>query len=97
MTSIFVTSDAYTAPSSPFSKSSDELPIIDISRKHVSYEELDVCDNFVPKNTWTKRCKMTLHPYQKQVAYMQAYDSISLERQVQVIIYGLPTNKLPHQ
>lgn len=35
---------------------------------------------FVPKNIWSKRHNMKLHPYQKDVPYMQAYDPILLER-----------------
>lgn len=86
LTSIFVASDALTSPPSPSSECSDELPVIDISKKHVSYDDLDLSCNFVEKNVWAKQCNMKLHPYHKQVAYMQAYDPISLERQVHVFI-----------
>jgi hypothetical protein len=95
MASIFSAPDVFTAPPSPSPECSDELPVIDISKKYVSYEDLDVCDNFVPKNIWAKRCNMKLHPYHEQVAYMQAYDPISLERQVRLFVYVLPTKNLP--
>jgi hypothetical protein len=81
MASVFTASDACTAP-----PALDELPVINITKQHVSYEEIDECDHFVPKNIWAKRYNMKLHPYHEKVAYMQAYDTISLERQVQLFI-----------
>src|ERR1700691_3672264 len=69
----------FAAPEVSPSPCPDELPVIDISKNHVSYEDLDVCNNFVAKNIWAKRCNMKLHPFHEQVVYMQAYDPISLE------------------
>ena len=35
---------------------------------------------FIPKSIWAKRHNMKLHPYHKDVPYMQAYDPILLDR-----------------
>jgi hypothetical protein len=35
---------------------------------------------FIPKNKWSKRHNMKLHPYHHDVPYMQAYDPILLDR-----------------
>jgi len=58
----------------------NERPEATVSRTHVSFEDPELVDRFEPKNTWVERNKMKLHPYYKEVPYMQAYDPISLER-----------------
>jgi hypothetical protein len=58
----------------------NERPEATVSEAHVSFEESELVDRFEPKNTWVERNNMKLHPYYKEVPYMQAYDPISLER-----------------
>ncbi|KAF9531876.1 hypothetical protein CPB83DRAFT_891220 [Crepidotus variabilis] len=45
----------------------------------ISFGPASAIERFVPKNVWAKRHNMKLHPYQKDVPYMQAYDPVLLE------------------
>lgn len=40
----------------------------------------DIPGIFLPKDIWSKRHNMTLHPYHEHVPYMQAYDPILLDK-----------------
>jgi hypothetical protein len=61
-------------------QNSNEKPETTVARTHVSFEDPEMVDRFEPKNTWVERNNMKLHPYYKEVPYMQAYDPILLER-----------------
>lgn len=66
---------------------SNEKPEATVSRTHVSFEDPELADRFEPKNSWVERNNMKLHPYYKEVPYMQAYDPILLERYVHIFVF----------
>lgn len=46
----------------------------------LSTSDPDILSIFLPKDIWSRRHNMTLHPYHERVPYMQAYDPILLDK-----------------
>lgn len=98
-TPIFLASDGsvFTSPNpTPSFKRTPSQPRdsenkVHLSPKDVSFEE---AEEFQPKNIWARQHNMKLHPYQKQVPYMQAYDPISLQRYVHRVQYCRQSDQL---
>lgn len=65
-----------------------EKPADNIFRAHVSFGDPELTGQFEPKDIWTTRNNMKLHPYHKHVPYMQAYDPILLERRVHISVFS---------
>ena len=84
ITPIFLASDGSVFTShnaTPSSKRTQPQPRDPDDEVHLPPKGAEI-EEFLPKNIWARQHNMKLHPYQKRVPYMQAYDPISLQRYV---------------